>query len=158
MIAALTGADNYFEDFRVGDVWRHARGKTIEPLDNVLLTHLVLNTAQAHFNEHAMAGTAVGTRLSYGGVNLAVVLGLAAQDTGENALAELGLDRLRLHRPVVHGDTLYAYSEVIAIADAERADAGVVTFRHYGVNQADELVCEGERRVLIKRRSAWGGR
>ena len=25
----LTGKDNYFEDFKVGDVYRHARGKTV---------------------------------------------------------------------------------------------------------------------------------
>ena len=50
--AALTGKNNYFEDFAVGDVYEHARGKTVEGLENVLITNLVLNTAQAHFNEH----------------------------------------------------------------------------------------------------------
>ncbi|MEA2648838.1 MAG: hypothetical protein QOG61_1273, partial [Candidatus Binataceae bacterium] len=48
---ALTGRDNYYEDFIVGDVYEHARGKTMEALENVLLTNLVLNTAQLHFNE-----------------------------------------------------------------------------------------------------------
>jgi itaconyl-CoA hydratase len=151
--AALTGHDNYFEDFKVGDVWRHARGKTIEALENVLITNLVMNTAQAHFNEHMMASTPFRTRLSYGGVNFSVVMGLAAQDTCENALAELGMDNIRLKHPVVHGDTLYAYSRVLQVEDADRPDAGIVTFRHYGVNQDDKLVFEGDRRVLIKRRS-----
>lgn len=155
-IRALTGTDNYFEDFRAGDVWRHARGKTIEALDNVLITHLVMNTAQAHFNEHFMTSTPFKTRLSYGGVNFSVVMGLAAQDTCENALAELGMDNIRLKHPVVHGDTLYAYSEVLKVEDADRPDAGIVTFRHYGVNQDDKLVFEGDRRVLIKRRSHGG--
>ncbi len=154
--SALTGTDNYFEDFRIGDVWRHARGKTIEALENVLITNLVMNTAQAHFNEHLMKSTPIGTRLSYGGVNFSVVMGLAAQDTCENALAELGMDNIRLKHPVVHGDTLYAYSEILTVEEADRPDAGVVTFRHYGVNQDDKLVFEGDRRVLIKRRSHWG--
>ena len=35
----------------------------------------------------------------------------------------------------------------------EQPDAGIVTFKHWGVNQKDEVVFEGERRVLIKRRS-----
>ena len=39
---------------------------------------------------------------------------------------------------MVHGDTLYAYSEVLEAEDADRADAGIVTFRHYGVNQDDK--------------------
>ena len=49
---SLTGRDNYFEDFNLGDVYEHARGKTVGGLDNVLITNLVMNTAQAHFNEH----------------------------------------------------------------------------------------------------------
>ena len=38
-ISALTGRQNYFEDFEVGLVIRHARGKTIEALENVLITN-----------------------------------------------------------------------------------------------------------------------
>ena len=157
-LSDLTGKANYFEDFRVGEVIRHARGKTIEGLENVLITNLVMNTAQAHFNEDSMKSSVYGGRLSYGGVNFSVVMGLAMQDCGENALAELGMDNIRLTTPVVHGDTLYAYSEVLSTEESEREDAGVVTFRHYGVNQDDKLVFTGERTMLIKRRSHWGER
>jgi itaconyl-CoA hydratase len=149
----LTASDNFFEDFEVGAVYKHARGKTITPLENVLITHLVMNTAQGHFNEHEMAGTPWGTTLSYGGVNFSLILGLASQDCVENALEELGLNNIRLSKPVVHGDTLYAYTEVLSKTDGERSDAGIVEFRHYGVNQRDELVAQVERLVLIKRRS-----
>jgi itaconyl-CoA hydratase len=148
----LTAKDNYFEDFEVGAVYKHARGKTITPLENVLITHLVMNTAQGHFNEHEMASTPWGTTLSYGGVNFSLILGLASQDCVENAIEELGLNNIRLSKPVIHGDTLYAYTEVLSKSDGERGDAGIVEFRHYGVNQRDELVAQVERRVLIKRR------
>lgn len=154
-IAALTGRDNYFEDFAVGARFRHARGKTISPLENVLITNLVMNTADAHFNEHRMIDTPIGTILSYGGVNFSMVLGLATQDCCENALAELGLDNIRLMSSVVHGDTLYAVSEVLETADADRADAGIVTFRHHGFNQREEQVAQVDRRALLKRRSHW---
>jgi itaconyl-CoA hydratase len=157
-ISSLTGTDNYFENFAVGDVFKHARGKTITPLENVLITNLVMNTAQGHFNEHQMSQSAYGHILSYGGVNFSMVLGLASQDCCENALAELGLDNIKLTKPVTHGDTLYAYSEVLEKADADREDAGLVTFRHYGVNQHDELVAQIDRRVLLKRHSHWGAR
>ena len=40
--------------------------------------------------------------------------------------------------------------------DAKQPDAGIVRFKHYGVNQDDKHVFEGERTVLIKRRSHWG--
>jgi itaconyl-CoA hydratase len=152
----LTSPDNYFEDFEVGQVIRHARGKTIEPLENVLITNLVMNTAQGHFNEHAMSVSPFKQRISYGGVNFSIVMGLASQDTCENVLAELGLDNIRLMAPVFHGDTLYAYSEVLSKEDGPQADVGIIVFRHYGVNQEDRQVFEGDRRVLIKRRHHWG--
>jgi acyl dehydratase len=154
-LSDLTGKTNYFEDFTVGEVIRHARGKTVEGLENVLITNLVMNTAQGHFNEHAMKSSPYGGRLSFGGVNFSLCMGLAMQDTGENALAELGMDNIGLMNPVVHGDTLYAYSEVLSVEPSEREDAGVVTFRHYGVNQDDKQVFQGDRRMLIKRRSHW---
>jgi itaconyl-CoA hydratase len=157
-LSDLTGKTNYFEDFKVGEVIRHARGKTIEGLENVLITNLVMNTAQAHFNEDSMKDSPYGGRLSYGGVTFSLCMGLAMQDTGENALSELGMDNIRLMHPVVHGDTLYAYSEVLSTQDSDRDDAGVVTFRHYGVNQDDKQVFQGDRRMLIKRRSHWAGR
>ncbi|HLK86869.1 MAG TPA: MaoC family dehydratase [Candidatus Binataceae bacterium] len=162
---SLTARDNYFEDFNVGDVFEHARGKTVGEIDNVLITNLVMNTAQAHFNEHSMRSNPIGHRITFGGVTASLVIGLAMQDTGEQALAELGLDKIRFRTPVLHGDTLYAFSEVLEKRDFDGAaagrrelahygpsEAGEVRFRHWGVNDRGELVFEGERRVLLKRR------
>lgn len=155
-LATLTAPGSYFEAFQVGLVMRHARGKTVEPLENVLLTNLVMNTAAGHFDEHMMKTAPFGRRVVFGGVTTALVIGMASQDTAENALAELSMTGLRLKSPVFHGDTLYAYSEVLAKEDADRDDAGIVTFRHWGVNQDDVVVCECVRRVLVKRASAYG--
>ncbi|MCZ0944337.1 MAG: MaoC family dehydratase [Gammaproteobacteria bacterium] len=154
---ALTGDSNYFEDFEPGAVVRHARGKTMCEQDNVGITLQVLNTAEGHFNEDLMQRNAMGregwnARLQFGGVTIAMVIGLAMQDTGENAIAELGLDKIRLKAPVFHGDTLYAYSEVLEKRPGDQPDAGIVVFKHYGVNQKDQVVFEGERTLLIKKR------
>jgi acyl dehydratase len=155
---ALTGSSNYFEDFTTGQVFRHARGKTMCEQDNVGITLQVLNTAEAHFNEDVMQKNAMdrqgwNARVQFGGVTIAMIIGMTMQDTGENAVKELGLDRIRLKMPVFHGDTLYAYSEVLATDDGDLDHAGTVTFKHYGVNQKDQVVFEGDRRVLIKRKS-----
>ena len=155
MPQTLTGSANYFEDFTTGDRIKHARGTTVGELENQLVTKLVMNTAQAHFNEHAMKDTPFGQRLVFGLVTGSIVMGLATQDIAENALAELRLDKLRFTAPVFHGDTLYAYTEVLSKSEVERDDAGEVTFKHWGVNQDSKVVFEGERTVLIKRRSHW---
>ena len=150
----LTGSANYFEDFSAGDRYRHARGTTVGEVENQLLTKLVMNTAHAHFNEHAMKNTPLGQRLVFGLVTGSIVIGLATQDVAENAIAELALDKMRFTAPVFHGDTLYAYTEVLAKEDADRADAGIVRLKHWGVNQDGIVVFEGERTLLIRRRPA----
>jgi itaconyl-CoA hydratase len=157
-LAALTGTDNYFENFVPGDRFRHARGKTVTEMDGVLLTNLVMNTAQGHFNEDVMADREFGKRIVFGGVTASMVIGLASQDTAENALAELGMTAVRFRNPVFHDDTLYATTEVVAVEDADRPDAGVVTFDHTGYNQDDTVVFTGRRRVLLKRASHWSDR
>lgn len=157
----LTSTDNYFEDFEVGALIRHSRGKTVTEMDNVLITNMVMNTAEGHFNEHAMKRDARGIfsqRVVFGGINLSMLLGLAAQDTAEQCLRELTLDKIRLSNPVFHGDTLYAFSEVLERSDADQPDAGIVRFRHYGINQDDKLCVEAERTVLLKRKSHWAGK
>src|SRR5258708_17677155 len=80
------------------------------------------------------------------------------QDTGENAVEEVGLDKVRFRVPVLHGDTLYAFTEVVA-KENEPADGrgyrevGLIHFRHWGVNQRGETVFEGERRALMQKRT-----
>lgn len=161
---SLTSRNNYFEDFGVGQVIAHARGKTMTEMDNVLLTNLVMNTADGHFNEHRMQTQALkgvagfNTRIVFGGINFSLVIGLAAQDTAEQVIEELGMDKIRLKHPVVHGDTLYAMTEVLEKRDCDRPDAGIIRFRHYGINQDDKLVYEGERTALVKRRPQAGNR
>jgi itaconyl-CoA hydratase len=151
----LTEDDNYFEDFEIGAVIKHSRGKTVTLLENVLITNLVMNSAQGHFNEHAMAAMPWGKVISYGGVNFSLVLGLSAQDCVENALEETGLNNIRLSKSVFHGDTIYAYTEILEKKDSDRPDAGIVVFRHYGTNERDEQVAQVDRTAVIKRRSHW---
>jgi acyl dehydratase len=147
---SLTGNNNYFQDFTVGQVIRHARGKTMCENDNVGITLQVLNTAEAHFNEDAMKDS-FGKRLQFGGVTIAMVIGMTTQDTAENSIRELSLDKIRLKTSVFHGDTLYAFSEVLESESLDE-NSGIVKFRHWGINQNDDIVFEGERRVQIKKR------
>ena len=77
---------------------------------------------------------------------------------GTESVEEVGLDKVRFRVSVIHGDTLYAFSEVVAKDDSTgvcrgHKDVGLVHFRHWGVNQRGETVFEGERRTLIKKKS-----
>lgn len=156
-IGGLTGDGGYFEDFPVGRKLAHARAATVGEVENGWMSKLVMNTAQAHWNEHYLSGGPLGQgRVVFGLITASMVIGLAGQDTAEQALAEVGLDGLRFLAPVHHGDTLRSFSQVTANAEAPgRPDAGLVGFHHWGVSQDDRVVFEGDRTVMLKRRSHW---
>ena len=147
----------WFEDFTVGRQMRHARSATIDEVENNFITKQVMNTAQGHWNEHVMRGSPMGDgRLVFGLVTASLVFGLASQDTAENALAEVSCTGLRFTSPVHVGDTLYAYTEVLAVDDSpDRPDAGLVRFRHWGALADGRVVFEGQRTVLVKRKRDW---
>jgi len=150
----LTGSDNYFENFTVGAVYKHARGKTVTENEAVTICHMVMNTADGHFNDERMKNAKIGTgsAIVFGGVTMSIVIGLAYQDTGEQVIQELELDNISMKSPVSHGDTLVAYTEVLSKNDAEeRTDAGKITFRHYGVNQKNKVVFQGDRVALVRK-------
>ncbi len=153
----ITGEGSYFEDFTVGDTLVHSRGRTFTETDNHVFTSLVMNTAQLHFNQDMVDKDPKnyydGRRVVYGGVVLAFVVGLASEDTSENALAELEMDNGKHTNPVFHGDTVFAESTVLEKRDGDRADAGIVKFKLIGKNSKGLPVVEIERTVLIKRRS-----
>lgn len=151
---ATTTSGGYFEDFPVGRKLRHARGATIGEVENNLLSKMVMNTAQAHWNEDIVPDDhPLGAgRIVFGLITAAMVFGLSSEDTADNAIAELGCQNLRFTGPVHHGDSLYAYTEVIAAEPDVAQRAGVVTFQHWGVDQAGRVVFHGVRRVLIKAR------
>ncbi len=154
--SALTGPSGYFEDFTPGQRMRHARGATVGEVENNFISKQVMNTAQAHWNEHFLPGGPLGSgRVVFGLVTASMVFGLASQDVAEQALAELGCSALRFRAPVHQGDTLYACTKVLEMTAAERPDAGVVRFQHWGVTHDERLVFEGQRLVLLKRRSHW---
>ena len=156
-VSALTGTGNYFEDFTPGQRMKHFRSATIDEVENNYISKQVMNTAQAHWNEEAMKGSPMGEgRLVFGLITGSMTVGLASQDTAENALAELGLNKVRFRKPVHHGDTITAFTEVLGSqASADHPDAGIVRFKHWGRNQHGDVVCELERSVLLKRRSHW---
>jgi itaconyl-CoA hydratase len=150
---ALTGADNFFEDFVAGDTFRHARGKTITDFETATLAQLVMNTADGHFNADAMRHAEFGVPVVFGGIVASLVLGIASQDTAEHATEELGIESMRFPHPVRTGDTVYAESEVLAADDEGDPAGGLVRFRHSGINQDGETVCEVRRTVRLRRRA-----
>lgn len=145
----------YYEDFQVGDLYRHRLGRTISEVDNTWFTLLTLNTNQMHFNAHYASHSTFGKLLVNSGFTIALVLGMSVSDLSENAIANLQLDDVTLKHPVFVGDTLYAESKVIAKRETKsRPNAGIVSVRTRGLNQDGEICVSYRRSFMVYKRDA----
>jgi acyl dehydratase len=143
----------FFEDFQVGDVYRHPLGRTITATDNTWFTLLTQNTAPIHFDHHYAAQTEFGRPLVNSTLTLALVTGQSVTDISQNVIANLAWDEIRLPNPVFEGDTIYSRSEVLEVRESRsRPNAGIVTVRSTGFNQDGTDVITFKRTVMVYRR------
>lgn len=145
----------YFEDFDVGDVYKHPYGRTVTETDNVWMTNLTMNLNPMHFNEPYASETEFGERLVDGTFVFALAVGMSVIDISANATANLGYDKVRHHGPVFHGDTIFAESEVLDKRESESRDhVGIVNTELRAYNQDDDLVLSLERTPMVLKREA----
>ncbi|MFB6207491.1 MAG: MaoC family dehydratase [Haloglomus sp.] len=143
----------FYEDFSVGDVYKHPYGRTVTETDNVWFTNLTMNVNPMHFNEAYAADTEFGERLVDGTYVFALAVGMSVVDVSANATANLGYDEVRHHAPVYHGDTIFAESEVLDKRELDsREHVGIVTTELRAFNQDDELVLSLERTPMVLKR------
>jgi itaconyl-CoA hydratase len=150
-----TWQGRFYEDFTVGDVYRHRLGRTISETDNTWFTLLTCNTNPSHFNVEYARRMEFGKLLVNSTFTLALVGGLSVSDLSENAVANLGWGEITLPHPVYVGDTLYAESEVLETRESRsRPHAGIVRVRTRGVNQHGTVVIEYTRTFMVYKRDA----
>lgn len=119
---ALAGSPHAFEDYEIGEKIDHVDGVTVEEAEHQLATRLYQNTAKVHFDALAQQGSRFGKRLIYGGVAISLARALAFNGLG-NAAYMLAINGGRHVNPLFAGDTLYAWSEVLAKEDLGPAGA-----------------------------------
>jgi acyl dehydratase len=143
----------YYEDFEVGDVYKHPFGRTVTETDNVWMTNVTMNLNPMHFNEAYAEETEFGERLVDGTFVIALAVGMSVIDVSVNATANLGYDDIRHHAPVFHGDTIFAESEVLSKRELEsREHVGIVETELRAYNQDGDLVLSLERTPMVLKR------
>ena len=80
----------YYEDFAVGDTYKHWPGRTVTAADNTWFTLLTMNQHPIHFDEEYAKKTEFGKPLVNSTLTLAIVVGMSVRDVSQNAVANLG--------------------------------------------------------------------
>lgn len=126
---ALSGSDAAWEDYVAGERIDHVDAMTIEESEHMSAARLYQNTAKVHFNLHVEREGRFGRRIVYGGHLISLARALSVNGLA-NAFAVVGINGGRHVNPTFAGDTIYAWSEVLACAPLPgRDDIGALRLR-----------------------------
>jgi itaconyl-CoA hydratase len=142
-----------FEEFAVGQRFRHRPGVTVSQQDNVDEALDTLNSAMLHYDAHYAAQTVWRRPLMVSTLTIQRVIGMASKTFGRKK-AILGFAEIALTGPVFGGDTLYAESEVTGVRPGDASDHGVVSVMTRGVNPEGKEVGKLTYDVAVYRRGA----
>lgn len=149
-----TNHGRFFEDYKLGEVIRHAVPRTVSGGERALY-HALYPARHALYSSDEFARS-VGLTHDKGAPleDLAafhIVFGKTVPDISLNAVANLGYAEGRWLLPVYPGDTLRAESEVIGLKQNSNGKTGVVWVRTRGLNQRDDCVLEYVRWVMVRK-------
>src|SRR3974390_3491154 len=149
---AKTNPGNFFEDFRVGQVIKHATPRTVTAGDVALYTALygprfAVQSADVFAQKIGSPRAPLDDLLVFH-----IVFGKTVPDISLNAVANLGYAGCRFLAPVFPGDTLNAVSEVIGLKENSNRKTGIVFVRSAGFNQNGVRVLEYVRWVMVRKR------
>jgi 2-methylfumaryl-CoA hydratase len=141
---------NFLEDFRVGGVFRHKGGKTVnEGLFNSF-TEFNMTTNPLSKNREYARLYGYDDIVCPPGLVMNVVFSQTVEDVSENARANLEYIDMRFGAPVYPGDTLESETTVLGVASSTRdPDRGVVHVASVGRKQTGEVVLAFERKVQV---------
>jgi 2-methylfumaryl-CoA hydratase len=147
-----TTSGRFFEDFRLGEVIRHATPRTVTDAD----ARLYLALTGSRFVPQGAATVAAANGLGASPIDellaFHIVFGKTVPDISLNAVANLGYAEGRFHRLVMPGDTLVARSEVIGLKETSSGRTGIVYVRTTGTDQEGRPVVDYCRWVMVNKR------
>jgi len=147
-----TETGNFFEDFRIGQVIRHATPRTLTHGDAALYQGLfgprfALQSSDAFARSIGYPRSPIDDLLVFH-----VVFGKTVPDISLNAVANLGYAEGRFLAPVYPGETLYAVSEVIGLKENSSRKTGIVYVRSTGCKEDGSKALEYVRWVMVRKR------
>ncbi len=147
----------YFDQFEVGQEFKHWPGRTVTEFDDTLFSLMCMNQHPLHIDENYARETQHGQRVVEGPLVISIVIGLTQADVGGRALDVLEYRDVQHLAPVFHGDTLYARSRIVEKQPlANQSDRGVVVVETEAVNQRKETILTLKRKIVVPRRERTG--
>lgn len=144
----------YYEELNPGDSWTSPR-RTITEADIVMFAAMTGDHNPIHTDEEFAKTTIFGGRILHGPAGFAIATGLESRlgIKEGTAIAFLGMT-WDLKGPIKIGDTIRVEQKVTSKRETKKPTQGIVFFHVQLVNQRDEVVQEGEWKILMIRKGA----
>jgi acyl dehydratase len=144
-----------YEEFVVGDSYKHWPGKTVTEYDDHLFCLITMNHHPLHIDSHfAETNTQFGKNVVVGNYVYSILLGMSVADVSGKAIANLEIESLRHVAPTFHGDTVYGITTVLDKWEStSKDDRGIVKVETKGIKQDGTIVCVFQRKVLVPKQN-----
>jgi 2-methylfumaryl-CoA hydratase len=149
-----TNPGRFFEDFRVGQVLRHATPRTVTTGDGALYLALTGNRFPLHSADPFARALGLPRAPVDDMLAFHLVFGKTVPDVSLNAVANLGYAACVFGRPLYPGDTVTAASTVIGVKETSSRRTGLVYVRTRGTNQDGAAVLDYVRWVMVDKADA----
>jgi len=115
-----------------------------------------MNPQPLHIDFHAASKAEFGKPLVNSVLTLGIAVGLSVGETTlGTTVGNLGFEKIEFPKPVFHGDTIYAETEVVDKRESKsRPQWGIVTFEHRATNQHGDVVMKARRNAMMRKREA----
>ena len=107
-----------------------------------------------HMDKEYAKKTIYGGRVVHGSLTYCLAVGLVGLTNWyeDSIIGLLGVDSMRLPRPVKPGDTIHVDVKVISKNETSKKDKGILTLFYMVMNQRDEEVLSMEYTIMMHRK------
>ncbi len=152
MTTTKTNPGNFFEDYKLGQIIKHATPRTLTEGDVALYMGLYGPRFAVQSSDALARAIGYPRAPADDLLMFHIVFGKTVPDISLNAIANLGYASGRFLKPAYPGDTLSTVSEVIGLKENSNKETGTVYVRSTGRNQNGEIVLEYIRWVMVRKR------
>lgn len=152
MATTKTNAGNFFEDFKVGQILKHATPRTVTVGDVALYQGLfgsrfAVQSSSAFAEDIGYERAPLDDLLVFH-----MVFGKTVPDISLNAIANLGYAECVFKKPLYAGVTLRTQSEVIGVKENSNGKTGTVYVRSTGFDEIGDVVLQYVRWVMVRKK------
>lgn len=144
--------EKYWQDFTVGNR-QQTWSITITEAHIVNWAGLTMDFYPLHMDEEYARDTAFKSRVAHGPMIFAMAIGLVGSSgfLGSKVIAWLGVENMRIIKPVRIGDTITVFATVLENRETRNQERGIIVFEYETRNQHGETIMTFHNLIMFPR-------